>query len=690
MTSRTFFAAATVFGVVAVAAGCAGGTKLMQRYAEDPTTVAVIQGDPLSLEEFEQHYAKTVGGRAEARQDSVGEYRDFLERWVDFRLKVLAAREAGLDRDSSLVAELEGYREQFARPFVMDREVTDPLIRDLYDKRQQMVDASHILLRVDRGAPASDTARIYKEMSAIRDSILAGSVFGQMAFRHSEDPSASSNPQGPGYRGRLGFVRGGRLVPEFEEVAFSIPLGEVSDVFRTQFGYHILKVHSRKPAVPDVRISHIMVTPQSPVDSAAAWKEIRAIKDSLDAGVEFAGLARRNSDDAGSARAGGDIGFVAIDGRLVPAIKDAAFALEEIGDYTDPIETQFGIHLVQLTGRKPVQSLDDSYEDLRRQVSRSPQMEDRQREFAGSILEEYGFSMDSTAAAAFFAGLDADSASSMVTTRQLKSPTPDALIATIGNATYTHNELLEWLYANPIRTYSDIDDYINKVVDGFLREQAVNYKLSRLEDENDEFRQTMRDFVDGLLLFRIMDDSVWTRAATDSLELRHRFDADPTRFVYPDRYRITSIYTRTKSVADSVSALLDANRSVAEIASAFPDTSSARVRIDTTFVEGQTNSVFDSALKLEEGQHTAPLSYNRGFSVLIHSGIEPSRNKSFEEARTEIVSEYQEDLERALVRRLRERYNAVTYPSKVAAAFVSEGAGSVSMNAVDEPPSATK
>ncbi|MBT8399623.1 MAG: peptidyl-prolyl cis-trans isomerase, partial [Rhodothermia bacterium] len=114
-----------------------------------------------------------------------------------------------------------------------------------------------------------------------------------------------------------------------------------------------------------------------------------------------------------------------------------------------------------------------------------------------------------------------------------------------------------------------------------------------------------------------------------------------------------------------------------------------RVRVDTTFVEGPTNSVFDNALELEEGEHTTPLTYNRGFTVLIHSGIEPSRNKTFEEARTEIVSEYQEDLEKALVARLRERYNAVTYPSKVAKAFDNGDTEAVSTNVSGDSPSAT-
>ena len=650
-------------------AGCSSGNRLVRQYEEDPSTVAVIRGTPVSLQEFERQYAKTVGGRAEAATDSLAEYQDFLVRWVDFRLKVMAARESGLDRDSALVAEMDTYREQFARPFLLDREVTDPLIRDLYERRQKMVDASHILIRVNPDSAPADTLRAYEKLSSIRDSVLAGADFGEMALRYSEDPSASAAAQGPGYRGRLGFVRGGRLVPEFEDVAFSIPEGDVSRVFRTQFGYHILEVHERKPAVQDIRISHIMVTPESPEDSAAAWQEVQAVKDSLDAGIDFAELARRNSDDRGSARNGGDLGFVAIDSRLVPVIKEAAFALEGVGDYTGPIETQFGIHLVQLTGRKPEQTFDDAYNDLRRQVSRSPQMKAREEAFAREILGDYGFTMDTVAVASFFGDLAADSASALVTSGSIMADTPEATIAGVGDAAYSHSDFLGWSRTNPVKQYSDLTDFVHRLIEGFLLDKAVEYKLSRLENENEEFRQTMEDFVDGLLLFRIMDDSVWTKAATDSLELRRRYDADPSRFVYPDRFRLVGIYARTKAAADSVARLLDSGTDIGELSEIFPDTSSTRVRIDTTFVEGPTNSVFDNALELEEGDRTAALAYNRGFIVIVHSGIEPSRTKTFEEARTEIVSEYQEDLEDELIARLRKRYGAVTYPEKVSVAF---------------------
>lgn len=651
--------------------GCSATNRLARVYQSDPSVVAVIAGEPLTLDAFERQYAKTVGGRAAAEEDSLAEYQDFLERWVDFRLKVRMARESGLDRDSALVAELDDYREQFARPFLLDKEVTDPLIRDLYDRQQKMVDASHILIRVDRQASPADTIRAYRKLEAIRDSILAGADFGDVAFDVSEDPSAASASEGPGYRGRLGFVRGGRLVREFEDVAFKLPIGEVSPVFRTQFGYHILKVHAREAATPDIRISHIMVTPKSPADSAEAWAKIQSIQDSLAAGIPFADLARRNSDDAGSARNGGDLGFVAIDGRLVPAIKEAAFALASPGDRTEPIQTVFGLHIIELAERRQPQSLDDVYDDLRRRISRSPQLTERQNTFARSILADEGFSVDSAMVFGFYGDVSADSASQLIAAGMATIPDGALEVASIGTATYAPSEFVEWAKNNPVRSYTDLNDLVHKLIDAYLIEKAIEYKIARLEDENAEFRDTMADFVDGLLLFRVMDDSVWTRAAEDSTELRRRYDVDPSRFTFPDRHRVIGLYSRRKAAADSVAKMLDVGASLEEITMAFPDTSDLRVRVDTTYIAGVTNSVFDSALKVEDGAHTGPQSYNRGYIVLLRSGIEPSRVKTFEEARTELVNEYQEDLEKRLVARLRTRYSAMTFPEKLTLAFQS-------------------
>ncbi|MDX1740598.1 MAG: peptidylprolyl isomerase, partial [Rhodothermales bacterium] len=582
--------------------------------------VAVIDGSPLTLTEFERQYIKTVGSRADAAEDSLAEYQDFLERWVDFRLKVRAAFDAGADEDSALVAELSGYRQQFARPFLLDKTVVDPLVREMYDKQQQMVDASHILIRVDRTASPDDTLRAFNRLEAIRDSVVAGADFGEMAIRHSEDPSASNESGGAGYAGRLGYVRGGRLVPEFEDAAFSIPMGELSHIFRTQFGYHILVVHERAPAAADVRIAHIMITPESPEDSTRAWDEVREIRDSLAAGADFAELARTRSDDRSSAGNGGELGFIAIDGRLIPSIKEAAFALENIGDISEPVETPFGIHLIKLLERKQPVSLDDAYEGIRRRVSRSGQLETAEQEYARAILSDVGYSIDSTAVRAIFGSMSGDSAAAAIATGALIETGGELPVVSIGESAYSASELTKWAMSASIPPSESASDYAVAIAEGFLVQKAIDYKVDKLEEENEDFRETMSDFRDGLLLFRVMEDSVWSRATADSTELLRRYNLSPDRFRHPDRTRLLGFYSRLRANADSVVALLEDSVAIGDIEGLFADTSGTPVRLDTTYVAGPTNSVFDRAIDLAPGEWTPAVAYNRGHIVIINDG----------------------------------------------------------------------
>jgi peptidyl-prolyl cis-trans isomerase SurA len=666
------FSVAVFAILILVNVACSGGSRITASSDSDPSVVAVVDGEPLTLTEFERQYVKTVGSRADASDDSLAAYEDFLERWVDFRLKVRAARDAGADRDSALVAELSGYRQQFARPFLLDKSVVDPLVRQMYEKQQQMVDASHILIRVDKTASPEDTLKAFNRLSTIRDSVSAGADFGEMARRHSEDPSAANEAGGAGYEGRLGYVRGGRLVPEFEDVAFSIPIGDLSHIFRTQFGYHILVVHDRASATQDVRIAHIMVTPESEEDSTSAWDEVRAIQDSLANGVDFAELARRNSDDRSSAGNGGELGFIAIDGRLIPAIKEAAFALENIGDVSEPVVTSFGIHLLKLLERKEPASLDDAYEGIRRRVSRSGQLEKAEQEYARAILADVGYSIDTTAVRAIFGSMSGDSAAAAIATGALIETGGALPVLSIGDAEYSASELTKWAMTASIPPSESAGDYAVAIADGFAVQKAIDYKVGKLEEDNDDFRQTMTDFRDGLLLFRVMEDSVWSRATSDSTELARRYNLNPERYRHPDRTRLLGFYSRLRANADSVVTLLKDSVAVADIEAHFADTAGTLVRLDTTYVAGPTNSVFDRALSLETGEWTAPLAYNRGHIVLINDGIEPARTKTFDEARTEIVNEYQADLEKALIGELRARYGARTYPDRLTAAFAAE------------------
>ncbi|MEM8558092.1 MAG: peptidylprolyl isomerase, partial [Bacteroidota bacterium] len=283
-----------------------------------PPVAAEFAGGQLTLPEFETQYARSVGSRELAAADTLGAYEDFLERYVNFRLKVQAARDLGLDEDSSYTAELDSYREQLARPYLLEQEVTEEIVRSIYDRQQEEVRARHILLRVTPDAEAADTLAAFAKLDAIRDSILAGGDFAALAQAESEDPSAATN------RGDLGYFSGGRMIEAFEVRAYTTPIDSISEVFRTRFGYHILQVTDRRAARGEISARHILIrfNGQTAADSAAALETITELEARVAGGEDFATLARQYSEDPGSAENGGDLGFFGT-GRMVPAFEQA-------------------------------------------------------------------------------------------------------------------------------------------------------------------------------------------------------------------------------------------------------------------------------------------------------------------------------------------------------------------------------
>lgn len=638
------------------------------------SVVALIDGEPLTLSEFERQYRRSEATAAGEISDSAEALQDFLRRYVDFRLKVLEAREAGYHEDSSLVAEIGTYREQLARPYLLGQEVIDPLVRQLYERRTSAVDVSHILIRVQPDASPADTLEAFRRISAVRDSILSGADFGEMAMRHSEDPSAQRDPAAAGYRGRLGYFGGGKMVRPFEDRAFTVPEGDVSDVFRSQFGYHVLKVHDRTD-MPDPReLAHIMIRPKgpTPADTAAAEQRVDEVSSALADGRPFEDLAREFSDDPNSAGSGGRLGVIAFDQGLPVAMRDSAFALTEPGDVTGPVESPFGTHFVKFLSEQPAGTFDEQYEDLRNTVNRMPRLAESQEAFARSILDSLTFSVDSSLVKAWEGSMAPDSLFRSLTTDGMPAEYADRRIATVGDSVITVRAFADWVTPQTLPRGSTPAARVYGAIDAYLLEYAIAHEVDRLEERDAEFRGTMKEFRDGLVLFRLMEDSVWTAAGRDSLALLAHYRQNRDSYRFGDRTRVVSFTSPSDSV---LSAFIDEARmsTAADVFTRFAADSSTTIRSDTTYVEGETGSVYDRVLQLREGELTEPITYNRGFIVLMHAGLDPARVKTFEEARAELVSERQTILEHELLDRLRREYDAVLFPEHLRNAFRQSG-----------------
>ena len=668
-----------VLAVLAIAtlalSGCSGAMTAAEKAAlKDPTTLALYADQVLTLEEFEERYARTVGGREVARDDSLSEYQDFLERYVNFRLKVIAADSAGYNDDPSIEQEINTYRASFARPYLIDKEVMHPILSDFYRKRKEMVEASHILLRLDTNASPQDTLAAYLKMSALRDSVQRGLAdFGDLAERNSEDPSARDSRAPQGYRGHLGYFTAGTMVEEFENMAYRTQEGKVSKIFRTRFGYHLMYVHDRREVVPPIRISHIMIRLKgnTPADTLEARQKIDSLKTRLDAGESFEKLAKNHSEERNSGRKGGDLGFLRFENyRVDPAFREAVFAMDELNK-VGFVESRIGFHLFQITERRELGTFEEEYESLKNTVSKLPRLRKAEQALAKEARMRYTSTIDTTALLDIFADAGLNAMMQQVRTGSFSDSVKAIPVATLADSTYTFGQLTT-LAEDPAILFRNMlteEEQVVELANVFLDQMAISHEAMRLEQRDEEFRLIMDEFRDGMVLFKLMEDSVWTAAAQDSAGLALYFDAHRDQYQYPDRRRLLELFSASDSLLQAPVERIDQGLSWSDLQAELALDTTNAVRLDTMMVAGPTNSVYDQALDIGEGEHTEPIPYRGGYVVLFRSGTEQARPKTFEEARAELVNDYQTVVEDHLIERLRRLHRVRTFPERLIPAF---------------------
>ena len=339
---------------------------------------------------YTQEFLDNYNKNATLVSDSLNSIESYFDLFINYKLKVKEAKELKLDTLPSYINELNEYKMRLIQPYLKDKEVTNKLVLEAFERLQKEINASHILLSLKPNASPKDTLAAYTKLMGARKLIINGTPFSKIAKQYSDDPSAQQNG------GNLGFFTALQMVYPFESMAYDTKVGEISPAFRTKFGYHILKVTDKRKSNGSVKAAHIMIRATEGLeeaDSIAAHnKVIELAKQLKEDPTKWNDLCTQFSDDYRTRNEGGELAWFS-SGNMLPSFESATFALKNKGDISAPVKTPYGWHLIRLVDRKPLESFEKLEPVLKQKVTKDSRAALQERFFIQRLKKENHFTV---------------------------------------------------------------------------------------------------------------------------------------------------------------------------------------------------------------------------------------------------------------------------------------------------------
>lgn len=530
------------------------GCKATETPVAQQPVLATIGGKPVYTSEFEYVYNKNNGNTDSAHsRESVQEY---LNLYTNFRLKVLDAESRGLDTTQAFKAELAGYKQQLAQPYLTEKSVTDKLIQEAYARMQQEINASHILINVAADAEPKDTLAAYNRILELRQRALAGESFEKLASTYSEDPSARDN------NGNLGYFTALQMVYPFEDAAYKTPPGQLTPPVRTRFGYHLIQVNDKRPAQGEVKVAHIMVraTPGMPkADSVMAKKKIDEIYARVLRQENWDKLVSQFSEDASSSQNGGELPWFGT-GRMISSFEEAAFKLSKPGDISRPVYTPYGWHIIKFLDRRALPPYEDMEPTLRSRVAKDSRSELNKAAFLKRIKAENNFQEVATAKSYALAKADTSLLSGHWK-NSFPAKETDLPLFTIQSRRYTIQDFFDFVEKNQRpRPQSSPAHAMRLLYDNFVDQSLIDYEKENLENKYVDYRMLVREYRDGILLFQLMDEKVWSKAIEDTIGLHNFFQSHRDKYRWDTRAEATVLSAASPQILAQARQLLAQGR----------------------------------------------------------------------------------------------------------------------------------
>lgn len=630
------------------------GCSLSREMTSTSEALFEIDNIPYSTNEFIYVFKKNHYKRDSIHSEK--SVNDYLDLFINFKLKVTEAKSLGLDTTNSFKSEFELYRRQLAESYLSEKQITEELVTQAYQRMQQEVSVSHILVLVDMIAAPEDTISAYRLISEIRGKAVNGEDFNKLTRIYkgkNKDKVVGEN---------LEYFTVFQMVYPFENMAYKINIGEISEIVRTRFGYHILKVLDKRTAKGKIQVSHILLRlPKGLVheDSIKKRKRIFEIHQLLLSGADWVETCNQFSEDINTRSKGGVLPEFSSTARNIhPSFAKACYSLREPGEISVPFLTPFGWHIVRLEKKPGIKPFEEVKTMLKSQVERDSRSQIGKQRLIKVLKEENNL----------VEYIETYDLALELIEKKRTFILEDSLkyIFTIGDLNYTIGDFLAFLKQNNSIGKDTTRLKISNGYNKFLEDKLIEYEKTHLAEKYFDYKMLEQEYREGILLFQLMEQKVWNKAASDSIGIRNYFDENREKYHQNSKAKTIIFSSNNIEIHDKIGQKLLNIETLklvddslfsnlkSDMESEYNSKSNLSLQITRDWFEQNGNPLLDG-INWQKGKYSKTT--NGRFHWIIIIEVLPRKQSELDEVKGLVISDYQKLLEEQWVKELRAKYS---------------------------------
>ncbi len=620
--------------------------------AQEKKDVLVVVGTiSIDKEEFLQLIAKEKESESSANSLTRKEFEENFESFLTYKLKVIEAESIKLDQLEEFSLEFSSIKESLIAPYLIKNSIEEGEVKKVFARLQEIVRAKHILFQFPPNPKKEDSLAVLQLALKVKAELENGGDFSVLATNYSDDPSAKVN------KGDLGYFTGLQMVQQFEEAAYTLPAGSISDPILTDFGYHIIQVSSRQPNPGEVQVSHILVRfdSENPSQEENARRKISDIYAEIQKeNTIWEEIVQTYSEDLTTKTEGGLLPWFGV-GTMIPEFEMAGFSLTEIGEVSPPIKTPYGYHILRLEGKRGLQPFEEVEQSIRSKILRNSKTGMIQSQVIAIQKSRYGFQENEVGISTVAGTVNATDIISFGTAVQEKKLGRTELFKA-NNSSYTVGDLVNFMQSREF-TPKGIGTFFELWLTKFIEVTLAKTEEADLEKNNKAYQMLLKEYRDGILLFSLTNQEVWQKGLNDTVGQQAFFEKNNQNYQWKSRVQAYLAKVNDASKLEIARKFLqnkgfDTNSFAAfeaDYRSNYPD---AYATESGTF-EYESHPILSKVDLTKPYQELVidGISY-----VLVVGKVYPPGPRKFEEARGMIIRDYQKFLDQALTQRLKEKY----------------------------------